>query len=134
MEKIIEGNKLIDIFMHPKHTISGYWIHWNDGHGSQSHIETLEYHSSWDWLMPVVLKISDIHYPDYWNGRQPDDVGEWDNCAYLRTFGMRDKEGNYMVRFNANVLHSAPALIEATWNAVIEFIKDYNEVEKSLTQ
>ena len=137
MTPTIEGNKLIAEFMGGK-VEQFVWRKYEpmgvcfaeQVHGLQSHLlHDLEYHTSWDWLMPVVEKISNIHYPDYWNGRQPDDVGEWDNCAYPRTFGMRDSEGNYMVRFNANVLYSAKTLIEATWLAVIEFIKDYNITE-----
>ncbi len=92
----------------------------------------LKYHSSWDWLMPVVEKISEHHYPEYYEyGPKTDEDGEWDDCAYLRTFGMRDKEGNYMVRFNANALYSAPTLIEATWMAVVEFIIDLNSLSKT---
>ena len=138
-KEIIEGNKLIAEFMGAiwrKDDYGLFGYSYSDvGKAPTEHsgywwdVKALQYHTSWDWLMPVVEKISNIHYPDYWNGRQPDDVGEWDNCAYPRTFGMRDKEGNYMVRFNANVLYSAKTLIEATWLAVIEFIKDYNITE-----
>jgi hypothetical protein len=145
MTEIQEGNKLIAEFMgfeekdaeinvpHPAGSglirtcyVDGY-KYWRYAEDENKNETTIHYHTSWDWLMPVLLKISDIHYPDYWNGRQPDDVGEWDNCAYPRTFGMRDKDGNYMVRLNANVLFSAPTLIEATWLAVTNFITDYNQ-------
>jgi len=123
----IEGNKLIAEFME-LYLIKGQKYPF--GHPvTKVNFKEARYHYSWDWLMPVVEKISNIHYPDYFSGIKPDDVGEWDNCAYPRTFGMRDKEGNYMVRFNANVLYSAKTLIEATWLAVIEFIKDYNITE-----
>jgi hypothetical protein len=52
--------------------------------------------------------------------------GEYDDCAYIRTFGMRDKDGKYMVRFNASPLFRADRLIEATWQAVVDFILWYN--------
>jgi len=50
-EEIIEGNKIIAEFMqHPE----GY-----DEHGVW---QKLAYHSSWDWLMPVVEKIESLGY------------------------------------------------------------------------
>ena len=122
IKEIIEGNKLIDIFMNPKHTISGYWIHWNDGHGSQSHVETLEYHSSWDWLMPVVEKMSKIKCT--WTNVEPHETDTY----YPRTFGMLNAETKRpMVRINSNSLFEADTLIEATWLAVINFITWYNQ-------
>lgn len=88
----------------------------------------LQYHYSWDWIMPVVEKIGNIHYPAYYGSSgKPDDYHEWDDTAYLRTFGMRDKDGNYLVRFNADQLYSAPTLIQALWEAVTNFIQWYNE-------
>ena len=76
---------------------------------------------NWNALMAVVEKILTIHYG--WKGI----YNEFDDCPYLRTFGMRDKEGKYMVRINANTLHSADTLIEATWLAVIDFIQYNNQ-------
>lgn len=135
MEKeIIEGNKLIAVFdgkfverigEHRQVVYQGFNL---KDHGVVNCLtEHLRYNSSWDWLMPVVEKIGTLHYPDYWSGNKPEDAGEFDDCPYPRTFGMRDKEGNYMVRFNANSLFSAPTLIEATFLAVVEFIKWYND-------
>lgn len=133
--KTQEGNKLIAEFMgwtSSKSSDAGilggsitYWRNPDSGRVWYSHPDN--YHNSWNELMPVVEKISNIHYPDYWSGNKPDDANEWDDCAYLRTFGMRDSEGNYMVRLNANTLHDAKTLIDAMWISVVEFIKDYNE-------
>ena len=77
----------------------------------------LKYNVSWDWIMPVVEKI--IKYK----------VNDKEN-HYLRTFGMKDEEGNFMVRFNGGFLHSDPDLLIATYNAVCEFIEWYNENKK----
>jgi hypothetical protein len=55
-----EGNKLIDLFLHPEYTINGDWILWNDEHGSRSHVSILSYHRSWDSLVPVVEKINKL--------------------------------------------------------------------------
>lgn len=113
----LEGNKikvsrndlaLIENFMDYMEGYLSEWITWND-------------------LMPVVEKISKYHYPEYWGARgKPEDANEWDDTAYLRTFGMRDDEGNYMVRLNANTLMRAKTLVEATWLAVVDFIQYYN--------
>ena len=46
-EEIIEGNKLIAEFMGTKVKPDGYFI------------KDYLYHSSWDWLMPVLRKIKD---------------------------------------------------------------------------
>ncbi len=94
-------------------TTEGWW--WNQ--------KSMRFHLSWDWLMPVVEKIMTHRYPDYYGstGRTEDD-GEYDDCAHFRTFGMRDNEGNYMVRINASPLFKAPTLIEATFKAVVDFI------------
>jgi hypothetical protein len=126
-----EGNKLIAEFMgwesgrfenlpNKLHKI-------DDGELCGISIDQLEYHTSWDWLMPVVEKIGQHHYPDFW-GKQgkPSDANEWDDTAYPRTFGMRDDEGNYVVRINASTLVRGKTLIEATWLAVVDFIQWYN--------
>lgn len=84
----------------------------------------LKYHRSWDWLHPVLEKIAQHHYG--WDKKED----EWDDTPYPRTFGMRDKEGWYMVRLNAQPLFSAPTLIEAAWQAALHFITWYQSKNK----
>jgi hypothetical protein len=130
-QKITESNELIAIFMgYERYEDSGGIWFKKEGMIICMHpkLEDLKYHSSWDWLMPVVEKISTIHYPDYYShSPKREDDGDFDDCAYPRTFGMRDKEGNYMVRINASVLITAPTFIGAVYEAVIDFVKDYGE-------
>lgn len=127
----VQGNKLIAIFDDGIQIAPYHEWKFKDERGSGYKTyrdEELQYHSSWEWLMPIVEKISNIHYPDYFtNCPESHEREPYEDCAYPRTFGMRDKEGNYMFRFNANVLHSAKTLINAVWLACVEFIKDYNE-------
>jgi hypothetical protein len=106
-EEIIEGNKLIAKFRGQENTyqngVDGYYA----------------YHSSWNWLMPVIEKISRIKIE--WEDP------EYNDTYYPRTFGMLSPSGNPMVRINANQVFEAPTLIEAAWLAVVDFIKWYNE-------
>jgi hypothetical protein len=57
MDKISKGNKLIGEFMKLKagRVMSGKPIFIIDG--SFYGYERLEYHSSWDWLVPVAIKL-----------------------------------------------------------------------------
>lgn len=80
----------------------------------------LSYHESWDWLMPVIEKISRIQYTE------PTDSVQ--NTAYPRTFGILSEEGQFMFRFNRYGLHKADTFIEAAYNAVVEFIQHENEI------
>jgi hypothetical protein len=140
MEKTLSiegGNKLICEFMEIKiveadngdpvvNAGKDRWLHVRDW---------ARYHKSWGWLMPVVEKINNHHYPEYYLvSKRTEDDGPYDDTGYLRTFGMRDNEGRYMVRFNASALHYGKSLIEATWIAVVDWIQWYNNpvVDNSL--
>ena len=80
-EEIIEGNKLIAEFLK---------------------IEEAKFHSSWDWLIPVVEKITSmdiyIKYKDY-------------SCG----------------QFNDGGIYINTKSIENTFSDVVEFIKWYNK-------
>lgn len=126
-EIIESGNRLIAEYMQLKKLTESTWINpvlacSTDG---------LSYHDSWGWLMPVIEKISNYRWPEYFvtTGKREGDW-EYEDCVYLRTFGKRDNKGNYMVRLNASGLFYGKTLIEATWEAVVDFVKEYN----SLTQ
>lgn len=109
--KTEEGNKLIAEFMGWRKSGIHGWLPPNKedswAYGKDS---ILKYHFSWDWLMPVVEKIGKHKYHD----------GE---TAYPRTFGMLSPEQKYMVRFNRNQLFEGETLIEATYDACVDFIK-----------
>lgn len=98
MENTIENNRLIAEFMGRKLTDESILI----------------YHDDWNCLMPVFDKIARIPFE------------EEDATPYARTFGMLNDEGKIMVRLNRFQLHIADTLIEATYAAVIEYIKWYN--------
>jgi len=71
----------------------------------------LEFLERWDWLMPVIEKISRIKFND----------GSNQTC-YPRTFGMINGDLMFMVRFNRFSLHTEEKLIVAAFLAVIEVI------------
>ncbi len=130
--EIIESNQLIAKFMNLKQmscieseSEEYYWI---DENGSQYNLfyknsglswpflSAPPFCSDWRWLMPVVEFISHIRVD--WENATPTDT------YYPRTFGMLNAEtGNPMVRLNANSVFEAKTLIEATWLAVVDFIK-----------
>lgn len=79
-----------------------------------------QFSKSWDWLMPVIVKISNLNLPDSDGSSET-----WQ--PFPRTFGMtNDDNGYFMFRFNRYFLHEAPALIDAAYAAVVDFIKWYN--------
>jgi|TARA_R100000455_G_C6235176_1_gene95674 hypothetical protein len=96
-----DNNKLIAEFMGMEHCYRPY----GDGfmevkeNGSCVELEDLQYHTSWDWLMPVVETIKDGAY----NGIILEKVDEID---YRLIFDLR-KENIY--------------------KAVVEFINQYNK-------
>ncbi len=103
-EEVLKGNKLIAEFM-GKPTGIGISI------GTFNY-----YHFSWSQLMPVVEKLckTELTYAN---------VDE-KYTKYPRTFGMLDDEGNFMVRLNCASVFHASTLIEATWLAVVDYIKN----------
>lgn len=83
------------------------WQEWGD----------VAYHSSWEDLMPVIVKIS----------KEPlIDAREYSDTCYPRTFGMPHSDGTFMFRFNAFTLHYGSTWIEAAYAAVVEFIEHFN--------
>jgi len=90
----------------------------------------LIYDTSWDWLMPVVEKIAKHEYERWQDSNGWKEVTHIET-AYPRTFGMLDNEGKWMVRINRMHLECEDTLIKATYQAVVEFIKLYNENKKS---
>jgi hypothetical protein len=64
-EEILQGNKKIDLFMgedgflgkeYEEHYSDEFWRPTKHKYEPKD----LQYHSSWDWLMPVVEKIADM--------------------------------------------------------------------------
>ena len=98
------------------------------GGNTANALPEMQYHSSWDWLMPVIEKISKIPLLNWDNTTctDPQDV------CWPRTFGMPTEDGkNIMVRFNGFSLHTAPTLIESAHMAVYEIAEYHNKQQQN---
>lgn len=89
-----EGNKIIVDFMQDQVAINAYEVN----------PEMLEYHSSWDWLMPVVKKIAGMVINK-----------DWDNC--LEAVKRWKPIANELQKVNT----------ENVWYCVVKFIQWYNK-------
>lgn len=68
--------------------------------GCDLFMDAAEYHTSWDMLMPVVSKVNDLYY---------DELDEYSELALIVRDAVKD------------------ASLQGTYDAVVEFIKWYNE-------
>lgn len=95
----IKGNVLIAEFegrmFYGKYLISCY------GEATLNHYPEMKYHSSWDWLMPVVDKIN-------------------------KTVVKINEEENGIDRYSSIIESFDTVDINRTWLAVVDFIKWYN--------
>ena len=73
----------------------------------------MEYHTSWDWLMPVVEKIGELYHTI-----TIETNNESDQCVIL----CYKEDEKYRRIFEVGL-----TLHEATYKAVVEFIKTYND-------
>lgn len=128
-KEVLEGNKLIAEFMgyeqnaHTESMFAKVEDIWEDADKVRLSARWMPvyYDSSWDWLIPVVEKISRMEV----ERRYDEQEQKWVIWTYHPvTFGMLDGSGRPMVRFLANTLHCGDTLIEATYNAVVDFIKE----------
>jgi hypothetical protein len=115
---IQESNKLIAEFegrLFYGHPISGF------GGNTGNALPQMKYHTSWDWLMPVIEKISQHKW-------EPDE--DYSTYVYPVTFGMRrESDGQYMFRFVCSGLFIEPKLIDAAYKAVVDWIQWHNETK-----
>lgn len=125
-ELITEGSALLAEFM-------GYEIH--RGYNLYNHnidvarrglgvfhlTGDLQYYKSWDWLMPVIIKITGHIYEEFEENTGLE-IRTIKDRAYPRTFGMVSQEGKYMFRFNRQILFEADTLIEAAFFACVDFV------------
>jgi len=129
--KNLESNKLIANFMNVQPIQYDEHYQWNDGvYFSVSGVEKdkvlqhiyeyVKYAESWDWLMPVVEKITSISLLDNVNECNYIYIGfdYEDNSHYVNLYHGEDAQINGFSKTDK---------IEAVYAAVVEFIKWYNK-------
>jgi len=121
-KEILEGNKLIAEFMgytKEQYTVEGsskeydVWTNNLICKGCYYDLFDLKYHSSWDWLMPVVEKIQyDLgHFVTIERNSTLIHESKFDSKIINPPFGYGEQE----------------SFIQITYKAVVEFIKWYNK-------
>jgi len=104
----MRDNKLIAEWMGLSHCSEG-WItipyHGREEVAEEEIVDKLQYHTSWDWLMPVVEKCTQIGFIDT--------DSDWDNPMYeLWERLFCDNIGQFLGNH-----------IDEVYNSVVEFIK-----------
>lgn len=129
-KEIQEGNKLIAEFIGWKYNSKEYnwrhsridWSSWVDlknvGH------KEMFFHSSWDWLMPVVEEIEAIEVDTTPLPPRPDPMPK-------RLFWVSIQKSNITIAEDYKITSIAERFnykskIEATWECIVQFIKWYN--------
>jgi hypothetical protein len=111
--KTEENNKFIAEFMGIRYEEN------RNGHESSEYFYEdceLEYHSSWDWLMPVVEKIENIEYVNRMGRFNVNAISFEENYTCVIT----DSENTF-------IQVEGETKRVATYKAVVEFIKWYNK-------
>lgn len=107
----VEGNKIIAEFMGEDY---GYTDKgWKDRCG---------FHTSWDWLMPVVEKIESIKFADGYCG-----VHISSNECTLQHTKFRPNILNSQYHYWDTITHDTK--IKATWEAIVAFIEWYKTIQ-----
>jgi len=132
--KTLDANKLIVEFMGATlyaDTPEGKWYNGIEPYPHPMHESAIEHHTSWDWLMPVVEKIENLNLGTIEADYIPGCASELINAnvqfriSYNETtidlFGDMDVWEGWMsfTKFKTKM--------ESVYNAVVEFIKWYND-------
>jgi|688.fasta_scaffold00011_262 hypothetical protein len=144
----MENNKLIAEFMETvgnvdfhdgKGFVPIYWYEGINGGKTPYKEDELEYHKSWDWLIPVVEKIESLDLKEYgykWEGI--DGETEYNNgsiCVEIeqnRCWIYMNLQLDPFHTFNEKTHRQKfDTKIEAVYAAVVEFIEYYNILIKN---
>ena len=117
-----ENNKLIAEFMgYESYEYSGYRMFVLEENNHRTDID-LHYHTSWDWLMPVVEKIEGMNIEIGGITTSPDVIIVYGDCT------IQDENDKKLFNFYHHSIDSKDKL-GATYKAVVEFINDYNKIK-----
>ena len=123
-----ENNKLIAEFMGMQHTNIGWYDNEESLMLMDNTFDDLEFHTSWDWLMPVVDKIEDIDEEIKLFGGNIIKVSH--------TFQIENKSvtvWKHSDRFDSKriIEINGDSKRSSTYKAVVEFINQYNKNEST---
>lgn len=120
-EEIIAGNKLIAEFMGLEKDGNFWYKPTGNTEGLMytNKYSKLKYHSSWDWLMPVVEKIEKVELPE----NVVIEVGIWANQCEIGT--VHQTKETFMIAGS-----TGKDKISFVFEAVVEFINWYNQNKK----
>jgi len=109
-----ENNRLIAEFMQKGSESFNLY----DYDGCHYKLTELQFHTSWDWLMPVVEKIESMNVSN--------DPYYSDSTFQVTNF-VQNWTASFLDRDNVEVVQEeGTTRFEATYKAVVEFIKQYN--------
>ena len=128
MKKYAETNKLIAEFMGFQSTSIGWYDNeevLNLPHTNDNTFDMILFHTSWEWLMPVVEKIEsmEIDNVEYLS------FSKNNFCVEIKSGFCQVISGDFLTKFDSFNRHSG-SKHEATYKAVVEFINWYNEQQK----
>lgn len=105
---------------------------------------SMKYHSSWDWLMPVVEKIESFETDNYWSEvskascNEDYNSNEWSctsfgiekghTCITVHSVVRPEMQRNY--KQFTSLKYDKGLKIEYTYYSIIKFIEWYNELKK----
>jgi hypothetical protein len=133
-----EGNRVILEFMGGVYDGSKYWTMLDGSRfiHAPEYDSQAKYHTSWDWLMPVVEKIEGLFHKGF--AIVVNISGDGGYIGINGTNAGADKyEGKREIAntLNANYFNDFPGAdkvskIEAVWQACVQFIQWYNNQNK----
>lgn len=112
---IEEGNEIIRKFLEWEKVVNEDKkgcdiVYWKIGNNWPHASGKLKFHTSWDWLMPVVEKIESL-------GNYGVEIRHFSCSIYELSFDPSD----------LNIESNFDSKIEAVYNAVVQFIQWYNQ-------
>lgn len=129
MIDINEGNKIIAAFdggyvEKERPNFIETWTHKDLSHilWEGFYSENLEYHSSWDWLMPVVEKIESLY--DEFHGYFGVHISS--NTCTIQGTKLNTTPESFHPAYLSDPNAVLGTKIESTWYNIVQFIKWYN--------
>lgn len=132
----MEDNRLIAEFISMPTTDDGDYIYidpWGNETICDEENFTLAFDSSWDWLMPVVVKMCELKHHEDRDGELVEFQASWSGYPHVT---IREKSSNAIynsyTHYNQfGISHWDVPLHDQIYSGVVEFIKWYNKNKKA---